>query len=334
MKKKKDTVSIVIPTYNEEKYIHKLIESILKQDYDIDLIEIIFVDGNSNDKTVDIIKKKFKNVNIKHCIINNPKRLTPISVNMGIKKSNNDIIIRLDAHSEYPTNYISKCVHYLETTGADNVGCISSATSTTKIGLAIADVLSSKFGVGNSKFRTNAESGYVDTVPFGCFRKELVDKIGYFDEELIRSEDNEFNYRIIKNGGKVYLFNDISTIYYVRDSIIKLMKMGFTNGKWGIYTGYIIPGSMKIRHFIPFLFTLSIIIGTVINVLNIKILEYLFFTELILYFLLDLLFSFRNIKKGVLHCLRMLITYPLFHISYGAGSIIGLGKIIKKQLIR
>lgn len=259
--KKVETVSVIIPVYNEERYIEGLIESLKKQDYDKEKFEVIFIDGNSKDKTVDIIKQKVKlEESGRYKLLTNPDKITPKSVNMGIKESKNEIIIRLDAHSEYPSNYISKCVYYLNNTDADNVGCLCRPEGKNKVGKAIANVVSSKFGVGNSSFRTGAENGYVDTVPFGTFRKELFEKIGYFNEELPRSEDNEFNYRIRKNHGKVYLFNDIEIIYYPRDTIFKLMKMGFQNGKWAAYTGYIIPGSMGIRHFIPLAFVIGLII--------------------------------------------------------------------------
>ena len=259
--KKVGTVSVIIPVYNEEKYINGLIESLKKQDYDKEKFEVIFIDGNSKDKTIDIIKEKLNlKENDKYKILVNPDKITPKSVNIGIKEAKNEIIIRLDAHSEYPSNYISKCVYYLNNTDADNVGCLCHPEGKTRIGKAIANVVSSKFGVGNSSFRTGTESGYVDTVPFGTFRRELFEKIGYFNEELPRSEDNEFNYRIRKNQGKVYLFNDIEVIYYPRDTILKLMKMGFQNGKWATYTGYIIPGSMGIRHFIPLVFVIGLII--------------------------------------------------------------------------
>lgn len=328
-----DTVSIVIPVLNEEFYIKKLLESILNQDYDFSKIEVIFVDGDSKDETVSIINNELADKQIDYTIITNKEKITPKSVNMGIKIAKNDIVIRLDAHSEYPKNYISKCVYYLNTTGADNVGCLSYARSEGIIGNTIAEVLSSKFGVGNSKFRTNSQSGYVDTVPFGTFRRSLFDKIGYFNEELIRSEDNEINYRIIKNGGKVYLFNDISSIYHPRNTIRKLLKMGYENGKWSTYTGYFIPGSMKLRHFIPFLFVLSLICGLIISILGIKILTMLFIGELALYLILDLVFSLKNIKRvGIISSLISIIIYPLFHISYGIGSVIGIGKIIKKKV--
>lgn len=326
-----DTVSIIIPVLNEEFYIEKLLESILNQDYDFSKIEVIFVDGDSKDETVSIINNKLANKQIDYTIITNKEKITPKSVNMGIKIAKNDIIIRLDAHSEYPKNYISKCVYYLNKIGADNVGCLSYAKSEGIIGNAISGVMSSKFGVGNSNFRTNAQSGYVDTVPYGTFRKTLFDKIGYFNEELIRSEDNEINYRIIKNGGKVYLFNDIYSIYHPRNTIRSLLKMAYDNGMWSIYTGYFIPGSMKLRHFIPFLFVLSLIVGIIISLLKLDILKILFIVEILLYIILDLIFSLKSIKKvGLMSSLISIIIYPLFHISYGIGSIMGIRKIIKR----
>jgi len=327
---KTDMVSVIIPIYNEEKFISGLVKSITKQDYGKDKFEIIFIDGNSTDKTIDILSKEIKDTDMNYKIIYNPEKITPKSVNMGIKKAKNEIVIRLDAHSEYPPNYISKCVYYINNIDADNVGCLVKTKSQSKIGEVIANVVSSKFGVGNSSFRTNSNSGYVDTVPFGTFKKELFEKIGYFNEELPRSEDNEFNNRIIKNGGKVYLFNDIEVIYHPRETIYGLMKMGFENGKWAIYTGYIIPGSMKLRHFIPLFFVLGLIIGIVVSLMKIRLLTIIFGIILALYLLLDVIFTIKNvISDGLIQVISFII-YPLFHISYGIGSIFGIGKIIKK----
>lgn len=330
--KKVETVSIIVPILNEEKYIKKLIESILQQDYDFNRIEIIFVDGKSKDNTIKMIEENLKDKKVDYKILYNEEKITPKSVNIGIKNAKNDIVIRLDAHSEYPNNYVSKCVYYLNNTDADNVGCLTlTKGENTVIGRAIDSVLSSTFGVGNSKFRLNAKSGYVDTVPYGSFRRELFNKIGYFNEELLRSEDNEINYRIRKNGGKVYLFDDIGTTYHPRDSIQKLLKMAYQNGKYATYTGYIIPGSMGIRHFVPFIFVISLIVGIVVSIARFKILTNLFLCELILYLILDLIFSFKDIKKGILPSLLCIILYPLFHISYGIGSFAGIEKIMKNR---
>ena len=330
---KLERVSLIAPVYNEEKYIEGFIDSILKQDYNYKLIELIFIDGNSTDKTKELIVNKMKTARISYKILTNTKRITPISLNIGIKKAKGNIIIRLDAHSQYPENYVSKCVYYLNTTGADNVGCLIETVSEGYIGQAIANVLSSKFGVGNSKFRTNAKSGYVDTVPFGTFRRDLFNKIGFFDERLRRNQDSEFNNRIIKNGGKIYLFDDIKITYHPRDTIKKLISMAVLNGKWNLYTNYIVPGSMKLRHFIPFVFVLSIIFGIALFFTDFIIIKILFIIELILYFLLDMIFSLKDIKKhGILVSMLMFIIYPIFHIMYGVGTFLGTQLIMQNKM--
>lgn len=328
-----EKISVIIPMYNEERYIKKFLDSILNQDYDFSKVEFIFIDGNSQDKTVEILKKELNKSNILYKILSNDKKITPISLNIGIQNSSNDIIIRLDVHSEYPKNYLSKCVYYITNVDADNVGCPIETISEGTIGNSIAEVLSSKFGVGNSKFRTDSESGYVDTVPFGTFKREIFDKVGLFDERLERNQDIELNNRIIKNGGKIYLFNDIKLVYHPRDTIKKLIKMAITSGKWNIYTAYLVPGSLKLRHFIPLLFTLSLICGIFSIILKMNIIMYLFYIEIVTYLLMDIIFSLRSIKKiSLVGSLLCVFIYPLFHISYGIGSILGIGKIIKNGI--
>lgn len=328
-----DTISVVIPVFNEKDYIERFIKSVLQQEYDFEKVELIFIDGNSTDNTVDLIKKNLSNVDINYKILINPEKTIPKSLNIGIKNSHNSIIIRLDAHSEYSKNYFERCVYYINNIDADNVGCNIETQSDEKIvGKAISEVLSSPFGVGNSKFRTNSKSGYVDTVPFGTFKQSLFEKIGYFDERLDRNEDSEFNNRIIKNGGKIYLFDDTKNIYHPRNTIKKLIKMALSNGKWNIYTSYLIPGSMKLRHFIPFIFVISIIFGLIATVFNIFMFKELFIIEMLIYIFMDLLFSIKSMKKvGIMQGILCIMIYPLFHIFYGIGSILGIGKIIKSK---
>lgn len=321
-------VSVVMPTYNEEKYIENCIVSLLKQDYPQNQMEWIFVDACSSDRTKEIIES-YKN-QFPHLIrvYNNPNKTVPYAMNIGIKSSVGKYIIRLDAHSEYADNYISKCVYYLDTTDADNVGGVAETKSRGFVGNAIALMLSSKFGVGNSQFRINGKSGYVDTVPFGAFRKEVFDKYGFYDERLTRNQDNEMNYRIRKNGGKIYMAEEIRFAYYCRDSIKGIVNMALKNGEWNIVTMKLCPGAMSYRHFIPFTFLLSLIVILIFSFYA-TFFKWLLFIETTLYILLDLFFSFK-VTTHYRYVPILFILFPVFHLTYGLGSLIGLVKNIHK----
>lgn len=321
-------VSVIIPIYNEEKYIVNCLESFLNQNYPLVYAECICVDGNSTDRTIEIVKNYIELYPDTIKLLINENRTQSYAMNMGIEVATGDYIIRFDAHTEYPNDYILKCVECLETVDADNVGGIIDTIGKTNMGRAIAKVLSSRFGVGNSQFRIGNESAYVDTVPFGAFRKNTFQKIGGFDTRLDRNEDNEINYRIRKNGGKVYLSKEITASYYCRDTIKGLANMGFSNGKWNIITMKLCPGSMGIRHFIPMLFVISVI-GLALLGLVYTLFWYALFAEMVLYFLLDVLFSGR-IASSLGEFLKLFFLFPVFHIAYGSGSMAGIILLIKK----
>ena len=209
-------VSVVMPVYNEEKYIDRCLASLKKQTYPKENVEWLFIDGGSSDNTVE----KIEQYGILNCsILQNEKRLVTYALNIGIKNAIGKFIIRMDAHAEYSENYIEKCVFYLKTTDADNVGGVAITSGEGFVGEANSEILTSKFGVGNSSFRTGSKSGYVDTVPFGAFRREIFDEVGLFNPELPRSEDNDFNSRIRAKGGKVFLSSDIKFTYYCRNTV-------------------------------------------------------------------------------------------------------------------
>ncbi|MBL4934996.1 glycosyltransferase family 2 protein [Clostridium sp. YIM B02515] len=315
-------VSVVIPVFNEEKYIDSCIRSMINQDFPNELMEWIFVDGCSKDRTKSIVEEYKQNMPNLIRIYDNPNRIQSYAMNIGIRHARGKYIIRLDAHSEFACDYISKCVHYLETTDEDNVGGIALTKGKSFVGRAIALMLSSKFGVGNSQFRTSRKSGHVDTVPFGAFRREVFEKYGLYDERLIGCEDYEMNYRIRKNGGKIYMAEDISFVYYCRDNMKGIVNMAMRNGKWNIITSRLCPGAMSIRHFVPFLFLLSLIIAPIL-ILLFKPFQYLFTVELLMYFLLDLIFSIKS-AANIKYAFLLFILFPIFHLSYGFGSLIGL----------
>ncbi len=322
-------VSVVVPVYNEEKYIEKCIESLLLQDYPIENMEWIFVDGCSKDKTVELLngyKDKYPSL-IK--VFNNPKKIVPFAMNIGISASSGKYIVRLDAHADYAPDYISKSVYYLENTEAENVGGVAETKANGFMGNAIAKMLSSKFGVGNSQFRTNGESGWVDTVPFGAFKREVFSKYGGYDERLVRNQDNEMNFRIRKNGGKIYLANDIHFSYYCRDSIKGISTMARKNGMWNIITMKLCPGSMGWRHFIPFMFVVSVFALVVLGFVH-PLFWLLLGMELALYSLLNILFSIRQ-ATTVKEFFALILLFPVFHVSYGIGSVIGLFNLFSKK---
>ena len=322
------TVSVVMPVYNEEKYIEACVESLLLQDYPKDRMEWIFVDGCSKDRTVSLLEQYRARYPGLIRVLENPDKTVPYAMNIGIRASHGKYIVRLDAHADYEADYISRCVSYLDRTDADNVGGVAQTKANGFMGRAIAKMLSSRFGVGNSGFRTNAPSGYVDTVPFGAFRREVFSKYGGYDERLVRNQDNEMNFRIRKNGGKVYLANDIRFSYYCRDSVRGISNMAFKNGMWNVITMKLCPGAMGLRHFIPLLFVLSVIGLGLLGFVH-PVFPMLLGAELLLYFTLDAVFSGR-LAGGAKEFFALLMLFPVFHVTYGAGSMLGIFKCFSK----
>ena len=324
-------LSVICPVYNEEKYISQCIESLLQQDYPQDDLEILFVDGMSNDKTREIIASYTRQYPFIK-MLDNPKKIVPYAMNAGIKASKGDIIIRLDGHVEYPTNYFSALVKNLTELDADNVGalCETLPCGSSSKELAIAEALSSSFGMGNSYFRIGCnEVRRVDTVPFGCFKREVFDKVGLYDNELIRNQDDELNGRIIKNGGKIYLIPSIVTKYYARDKISKVRKMFYQYGLYKPLVNKKLGSPATVRQFFPLAFVLGLFIGAGLSCVSI-IVALLYATVLVLYLFLACSFTVKSIVKtgrwGLV--LYQPFSYFTIHVSYGWGYLIGIFKII------
>jgi hypothetical protein len=252
-------------------------------------------------------------------------------MNKGIKAANGDIIMRLDAHATYEKNYFSVLVHALKELGADNVGavCKTDVLNKTPKTLAIKEVLSNKFGVGNSVFRTGVNRVMeVDTVPFGCWKREVFDKYGLYDVRLVRNQDIELNKRILRGGGKICIIPNTYCTYLARETYKGIAKNNYGNGKWNILTVFYTKqlSSLSIRHFIPLLFVLSLIIPTILS---------LVFAPLIIISLLSLfayvcllgLISLKLCVNKRLNFFYLLTSFLVLHLSYGWGSLIGLIKL-------
>lgn len=310
-------VSVIIPVYNEEHYLEECLDSLIGQDFPSEDMEWIVVDAGSNDSTADILKKYADKGPF--VILSNPGKATPSSLNMAINKSKGRYIVRMDAHSVYPPDYISKCIGYLEEMHADNAGGMFKAHGSGMIGKAFAAMLASPFGAGGAAFRSAKHSGFVETVPYGTWRRELFDRIGLFDEDLVRSEDNDMNQRIRDAGGRIYLASDIKIDYRCRETLSSVLRMGLSNGNALFFTARRNPSAMKLRHYVPLLFLASLAglgCGSVIS----PVCRTLLSAEAASYLAADMYFSAKNIRTAPV----TIWLYPLFHLTYGLGSALSL----------
>lgn len=323
-------LSVICPIYNEEKYIAQFLDSLLTQDYPNEELEILLVDGMSKDRTREIVAEyiaKYPFIRL----IENPDKIVPYAMNRGIDAAKGDIIMRLDAHASYQPDYFSVLVNGLKRLHADNVGtvCKTDVLNKTPKTLAIREVLGNKFGVGNSTFRTGIDHEQeVETVPFGCWTKEVFEKYGKYDVRLVRNQDIELNKRIIRGGGKIYILPDTYCTYLARETWEALAKNNYGNGKWNILTVYYTKmfSSLSLRHFIPLLFLLSLIVPLLLAFIwwpfaLVSLASLLAYTGLLSAVSLKL-----AIQKN-LNFFYLLITFFVLHLSYGWGSLMGILKL-------
>lgn len=315
-------VSVVIPCRNEEKHIAKCIDSIIEQSYGIENIEVMIADGLSDDKTGDIIKEYGK-LYPQIMYIKNEKKTAPVAMNLGIKKSTGDIIIIFGAHAYMDKEYVKKCVEKLNTQDIDCVGGRIINLSENRSAEAISRSMGSPFGVGNALFRYSNSEMLVDTVAFGAYKREVFDKIGLFDEEFVRNQDDEFNFRLTKNGGKILLSPEIISYYYTRGSFSKLWNQYFQYGFWKVRGIQKHKKPAQIRHLVPAGFVLGLIFGTALSIF-LSWARYIFFFAIILYLAGALVFAQRAAQEETQYIPGIVLSFIILHISYGLGFIEGI----------
>lgn len=322
-------VSVCVVAYNEEKVLPNLLMDINKQNYPHGKMEIILIDSMSSDGTKKIMKDFQKNGNDFSCVqvLENPKKRLAPGWNVAIKNYTGDIIVRVDAHASIPKDFITKNVELMETgeyvTGGIRPNICDESTPW-KETLLLAE--QSMFGSSIATYRRSGKKAYVKSIFHGAYRREIFESIGYFNEQLGRTEDNEMNYRIRKAGYRICYSPQIISYQHVRSTLRGMMKQKYGNGYWVMLTMKVCPKCLSIYHFVPFAFVLGIIFTTVLAFLGHPVLSVLMWS---LYSMVAVAMSIVSVKgvKKYLQQVLLPFLFLLLHISYGMGSFVGILKL-------
>jgi glycosyltransferase involved in cell wall biosynthesis len=316
------TVSITIPCLNEKDYISKCLNSIVNCTFTKNNLNVYVCDGMSTDGTREIIGQYCSQYSFIH-LLNNTQKTTPFALNLGLKEGNAEIKIILGAHSEIYPDFITHCITAFE---ADSkIGCVGGIIENVfndSKSESISLAMSSVFGVGTAHFRTGVKEGFVDTVAFGAYKSEVFDAVGFFDEELVRNQDDEFNYRLSKAGFKIYLSKNIRSKYYVRASFKKLFKQYYQYGYWKVFVNMKHKTITTGRQLVPAIFVLFIVSSILITPLFSEFLPFVLSIYFV-YFLLALMAAFRIVNK-VKKAPQVVASFFILHISYGIGYLEGI----------
>lgn len=324
-------VSIICPVYNEERFIDRCILSIIAQDYPKESLEVLFIDGRSTDKTRELVEKYTKeHPNIR--LLDNPQQVVPYALNKGVEESTGEVVMRIDGHCVYPTNYVSELVRYLYELDADNVGGVwnTQPAHDTAVCQAIALASSHPFGVGGSMHKIGAsEIMETDTVPFGCYKREVFEKTGLFDTDLVRNQDDEFNGRLQNLGGKIYLIPQVIINYTARDSIRKMRHMYYQYGLYKPLVNKKLGAPATVRQFFPLLFLLGLITGGILSLFS-EWIRYAYLAMLGLYLLIGLVVGSMGAIRTHKPVMALLMPHVFLniHLSYGLGYLHGIFKVL------
>lgn len=313
-------VSVVVPSRNEVRYIEKCINSILSSDYSS--IEVIVVDGQSTDGTRELLIERFGKCSAVS-VIDNFDRITPCAFNLGVEKSCGTYVQIVGARNILSADYITKMVKKLEEN--PQIGCVGGNyvhCSDTRQGEWISCAMESWFGVGTSNYRTRNESGFVDTVGVPMFRRRIFQEIGNFDENLIRNQDDDFSFRILKAGYKIFYLKDAEVKYFVRASFTRVFKQYFQYGYFKVFVNRKHRVLTTIRQVVPLFFVIFVALGSLLAIASSMFLI-IYLLVLLLYFLLGF-FAAGKFKKGFWSRLRVQQAIFVLHVGYGLGYLKGL----------
>lgn len=328
-------VTVIIPCLNEREFIGCCLDSIVANDYPKDKLEVLVVDGMSGDGTRAIVEEFTQRYSFVR-MVNNPDKIKPRALNIGIQEAKGSIVIRKDAHTVYASDYISKSVKYLHEYDADNVGGVRKTLpgDESVLARAIAHSISHPFAAGNAIYRTGSKTvRWVDTVFGGCYHKKVFERIGLFDEALIRGQDREFNVRLQRVGGRILLAPDIVCYYFARDDLRDFLAWIFVGGLTPFYVSKIVGKVIfSWRNLVPLLFVLSLLSALLLSpvspmffgLLGTIVLVYLAFC---LYFSIPIAWK----EKDARFLMAMPLVFAATHIPYGIGSLVGIFKPVEHQ---
>ncbi len=258
-------VSIVIPCLNEHGYIANCLASLRDQNLQNLSIEVFVVDGMSTDGTREVVSGFVKESQVFQ-LLDNPARVTPVALNLGIKASTAPVVIILGAHATVHPDFVHRNISALQS--VPDAGCVGGLIQNiheNRTAEIISRAMSSPFGVGNATFRTGGKAGYVDTVAFGAYRKKVFDDIGLFDERLVRNQDDELNFRLTRSGWKIWFDPEIKSHYHVRASYQKLFRQYKQYGFWKVYVNRLHSTITTWRQTVPFLFVVFLLFGAILS---------------------------------------------------------------------
>jgi succinoglycan biosynthesis protein ExoA len=317
------TASIIIPCRNERDHIESTLTSILAQDPPAGGFEVLVADGMSDDGTREVLQRLSRQ-DPRLRVLDNPDLIVSAALNAAIRHARGSVIVRMDAHTRYAGNYVRRCVDALHATGADSVGGPWVATGSGLIGRAIAAAFVSPFSCGGARGHDRDHEGAVDTVYLGCWRRDLFDRIGLFDEELVRNQDDEFSLRLTHAGGRIWQSRSIESWYMARGSLGALFRQYLQYGYWKVRViqKHRMPAS--VRHVVPAAFVVSLIalaLASAISPAAAPILSAL----IVVYLLCTAIASCATAARSGWTLLPVLpLVFVCYHVAYGVGFLHGV----------
>lgn len=314
-------VTVIMPVRNEAAFLHRSLGAVLAQDYPRDRLEILVVDGRSSDPTRAIVEALSTEHPGLH-LLDNPQRSVAPGFNLALQQARGEVIVRVDGHTLIEPDYVRCCVEALERTEASNVGGRMRAEGTTAVGRAVARATSSRFGIGDAAFHYLDREAWVDTVYLGAWRRQTFERLGLFDEDLVRNQDDEFNYRLRASGGRILLCPKIRSRYFNRATLRGLFKQYFQYGLYKVRVLQKHPRQMQPRQFAPPLFVVATVLGLLAAPFT-GLGRWLLLAIWAPYLLLDLAASWRA-GSSFAERLLLLAIFPILHLAYGSGFAVGL----------